>query len=160
MKSSLLQSTEYHGRKFRKSENRPIPHKWYKVLSMHMAGKTAKDIAEELNYSLSSIYRILDHEDVLIVRQQMLKYYDQEFEALFPEVIRAIREGLLSQDKYLEAASLWGRMAGKGAVKSQQQGPMISAENVALVILQKAQQKQEEEPIKVDYKVYEKDPEG
>lgn len=132
-----------YGRKMKKSDHRTIPHRWFEVLALHLAGKKPKEIQEATGYSSAMIYRILDHEDTIAARQQMLRYYDQEFEALFPMVIDAIRKGLQSGDKYLEAAEKWGKMMGKGAAKivGGKGGDTynFSAENVALILLKQAQ---------------------
>lgn len=138
---NMLQSREApgsYGRKMKRSDYRVIPHRWYQVLSMHLAGKKVKEIKESTGYSESTIYNILDNEEVNTVRQQLLAYYDKEFEALYPGVIEAIRQGLQNPEKMLEAASLWGRMSGKGKEKDSGKQMSISAENVAIMILQQA----------------------
>lgn len=131
-----------YGRKLKKSDHRPISHRWFEVLSLHLSGKKVSEIKDATGYSEAMIYRILAHEDTLTIRQQLLKHYDSEFEALFPKVVDSIRKGLDSSDKYLDAASLWSRMSGKESKKGGQGDTHvhISAENVALSLLQQARE--------------------
>jgi hypothetical protein len=67
-----------------------------------------------------------------------MSYYDQEFEALFPDVIQAVREGLVSDDMShrLDAAKTWLKAHGKfsGDAKQVQQ-INLTAEDIVFNIL-------------------------
>lgn len=127
-----------YGRKMKSTDYRPVPYRWMQVLDLHLAGVKVKGIQESTGYSPAMIYRILDDPRTLQLRQQRMEYYDKEFQALQPKVNEAVRKGLDSQDKYLEAAAIWLKHSGKGI--GEQTVVNVSAENVAMQILQEAKE--------------------
>lgn len=86
---------------------------------------------------MASVYRILNHRDTLYVRQQLMEYTQQEFEALFKKVVHAVRGGLDDPDPKiaLMASQLWLKAHGKFAPERQAVGN-ITAEDVVIQILQ------------------------
>lgn len=130
--------TAQYGRKMKSSDYRMVPHRWMVVLDLHLAGKKVSEIQQITAYSPAMIYRILDDERITALRQQKLEYYDKEFLALQPKVNDAVRKGLDSEDKYLEAASLWLKHSGKGLSQGEGQQLNVTAENVAIQLLQQA----------------------
>jgi len=96
-----------------------------------------ESIKELTGYSPSFIHKILRNEDVQYLRQQIMEYYDNEFQALYPKVIEAVRRGLDSDDKYLEAAKTYLREFGSGTKKNPLDGASINftAEDMVFQIL-------------------------
>jgi len=93
----------------------PIPQRWIYVVQLHLAGKKIKEIAGCTGYTENSVYRILNHEEVNAVRQQILNTTQKEFEALFPKVVEAIGTGLDDEDPKVRAiyTSQWLKANGK-----------------------------------------------
>lgn len=85
-------------RKVKRNELIPIPHRWFEVVSLHLAGKSTKEISEITGYSVGTLYGILKNERTQAVRQQLLSVYQDEFEALFEKVIGNIRTQLDAKD--------------------------------------------------------------
>jgi len=119
------------------SDNNPIPHKYFNVLSLHLAGKTVKTICEETGYKPPTVYRILQDERVVQVRQQLLNHTQTEFEALYPLVVDSIRKDLLSEqpDRENRARDQWLRAAGKYGSDKTTQNINVTAEDVVFQIL-------------------------
>lgn len=119
-------------RKVRRNDLVPIPHRWNKVLGMHLAGVPTKDIVEETGYSLGNIYTILKNPRTQAVRQQMLSVYQDEFEALFPMVTHNIREQLSSEDTKTQqvAQQQWLNAEKKFGPKNNKGGPSETAEDM------------------------------
>lgn len=92
-----------------------IPQKWLVVVHLHLAGRKVKQIAHATGYTENSVYRILNHEDVNLVRQQLLDTTQKEFEALFPAVVDAIQTGLQDPDPKTQAlfTAQWLKAHGK-----------------------------------------------
>lgn len=122
------------------------------VLELHLAGHKPTrslpgkpSIQELTDYGESTIYKILASPGVQTLKQQVMNYYNQEFEALYPDVIEAVQRGLESGDKYIDAAKLWlsynrGKPAGEG------NGNQINftAEDMVVQILQMAGDRKKE----------------
>jgi len=92
----------HNPRKKRRNEVVPIPHRWFEVLGMHLAGVKTKEISKRTGYSMQSLYRILNSERTQAVRQQLLSMYQDEYEALFEKVIDNIREQLDDDDRKVQ----------------------------------------------------------
>ena len=123
------------------------------VLELHLAGhlptknKPGKSSIHELtDYSPAMIHRILANPDVQALRQQIMYYYDQEFESLFPDVIEAVSDGLVTDDmsQRLSAAKLWLKAHGRAQPQAQGGNVNITAEDVVVQILNMANTRQEE----------------
>lgn len=143
MESILVSKTpdKFNGRRHLKcSDYTPIPLRWHKVLSLHLAGKRVKEIEEETGYKESTIYSILADKRVVDMRQQLLDKTQQEFEALYPLVVDSIRKDLQSNqpDRENRARDQWLRANGKYASSEKNgSGPTINltAEDVVFQIL-------------------------
>jgi len=126
----------FYRKPLKTSEHRSIPHRYYFVLSLHLAGKTLEEISELSGYQPNTICAILAKEEVIAVRQQLLRATSDEFEALFSEVVGVIRDCLKSKDErvQLEAAEKWFKAHGKYTPTSAG-GLNITAEDVVVQIL-------------------------
>jgi hypothetical protein len=115
----------------------PIPQRWLFVVQLHLAGHKIAKIAEATGYTENSVYRILNHEDVNAVRQQLLDSTQKEFEALFPKVVDAIGEGLDDPDPKVRAiyTSQWLKANGKFTDNKTIINNNITAEDVVTNIL-------------------------
>jgi len=115
----------------------PLRHRY--VLELHLAGKTSKEIQQLTHYAYSTIYKILASDDIVTLRQQLMTYYDSTFELLFPDVIKAVREGLEATEMKdrLQAAKLWLKAHGRVAAPKEDKGDTynITAEDVVFQIL-------------------------
>lgn len=129
-------------RHLKRSETRPVLPRHRFVLELHLAGRSVSEICELSSYSPAMVYRILESEDVISLRQQIMSFYDQEFETLFPDVIQAVKDGLLSEDMShrLDAAKTWLKAHGKfsGDTKQVQQ-INLTAEDIVFNILNQRQ---------------------
>jgi hypothetical protein len=114
----------------------PIPHAWRQVLELHLARLKPKEIQEQTGYSPAMMYRILKDDRVIHLKQQIMQYYDSRFQDLLPSVVDAIEKGLDSPDKYLEAAKVYLKEFGSESKKQGDTTINITAEDVALQILQ------------------------
>ena len=116
----------------------PIPHTWRLVLELHLARLKPKEIQEQTGYSSAMMYRILKDPRVVQMKQQIMEYYDDRFKDMLPQVIDAIEKGLDSPDKYLEAAKVYLKEFGSESKKDGGITVNVTAEDVALQILQGA----------------------
>lgn len=93
-----------------KSNGYQISHRDFFVLSLHLSGSTAEEIAELAGYaSPNAVYCILRKKEVLLVRQQLLESLELEFEALQKEIFQVVKSKLKSLDErvQLEAVQVW-----------------------------------------------------
>jgi len=150
---SLLLDAKRSDEKFRgrralkRSETRPVLPRHRFVLELHLAGHAVQrslpgkpSICELTGYSPAMVYRILASEEIQALKQQVMRAYDQEFEALYPEVVQAIREGLADGNDMqtrLAASKLWLKAHGK--LQPDNQGQVnVTAEDVVIQILNQA----------------------
>ena len=116
--------------------------KWRRVLDLHFAGKTREEIMELTGYSYIRISQILNDDRIVELRQQIMKYYDQDFEALYPRVVNSIREGLVSPEAGVQtdARRDWLKAHGKfqPLVKEGGGNINVSAEKIIFQILNQA----------------------
>lgn len=130
-------------RKPKKNNYEPIPVRWKVVLDLHLSGLTQEQIEEQTGYCLASIRRILNDPRVQELRQQMFRYYDLEFEALYKNVVNTVRENLQCDDPKVrnDAAKIWLKAHGKYQPTEQRTVETnISAEKVVFQILNQAKQ--------------------
>jgi len=134
----------FYRKALKSSEHRPIPHRYYFVLSLHLAGKTTDEISELTSYTPQTIYGILAKEEVIAVRQQLLRATSDEFEALFGQIVDKVRELLQSTDDgtVLRAIEIWMKAHGKYTPTSTG-GMNITAEDVVVQILNQGVKKEE-----------------
>lgn len=139
MDSILLSQTPDHYQQRRRVTRRdltPVPHRYFKVLALHLAGQSCKQICEETGYKSPTVYRILQDERVLALRQQLLAQTQQEFEALFPTVVQGLRDNLTSAnaDVKQHAIDSWVRAYEK-LMPNQGEAKAVTAEDVVFHIL-------------------------
>ena len=108
------------------------------VLSLHLAGYSAEEIADLAGYaSPQTVYSVLRRKEVLMVRQQMLEGLELEFEAMQKHIFDVIKSKVDSVDEriQLEAVQIWMRYFGKykdrGTTKEE-----LTAEDVVRNLLQ------------------------
>lgn len=120
-----------------KRDVEPFPSRWYAVLSLHLTGRTAHEISELVGLGEQQVYRILNDERIIQVRQQLLNATSDEFEALFPKVVEVIRETLQSKDErvQLEAVNIWMKAHGKFQPAKAEGQVVVTAEDVVIQIL-------------------------
>lgn len=140
MDSILGSSTpdRYQARRHLKlTDKTPIPLRYHKVLSLHLAGKRVQDICEETGYKSPTVYKILADERVCQIRQQLLEHTQTEFEALYPAVVHSLRKDLLSEqpDRENRARDQWLRASGKYQSEKTTQNINVTAEDVVFQIL-------------------------
>lgn len=150
--NSLLVSKspdQYQGRRhLKRSETRPVLPRHLFVLELHLAGHEAArskpdkpSIQELTDYSPAMIYRILADEQIVAMKQQVMAYYDSEFEALYPKVVHKIREALESSTPatYMDGAKTWLKAHGKLDNKERKGDTYnLTAEDIAINILNQA----------------------
>jgi hypothetical protein len=140
MESILTSATpdRYQGRRHLKlTDKNPIPHKYFNVLSLHLAGKTVQMICDETGYKSPTVYKILADDRVVQIRQQLLNHTQAEFEALYPLVVESIRKDLMSAQPEREnrARDQWLRASGKYGSDKTTQNINVTAEDVVFQIL-------------------------
>lgn len=112
--------------------------KWRHVLELHLAGRTVHEISEATGYKPYTIYGILRKDEIIALRQQLMAHVSDEFEALYPKVVKSIRDGLdsPSQDIQKEARRDWLKAHGKFRdVETKQGDTNYSAEKIIFQIL-------------------------
>jgi len=113
------------------------------AISLHVAGLTNNQIAALLGKSPAWVSVILS--DPLSQREidKKLSLLDQEFKALFSDVVQAIRDGLSSDQRIqdrLSAADKWLKAHGRYAQKREEEG--ATAEDVIQQVIALQQQQQ------------------
>jgi hypothetical protein len=107
------------------------------VLALHLAGAKTKEISEITKYNIQTIYKILNREDVIGARQQIMNNLDKEFEAQYEKVIDAVNYGLSAPEPNirLQAAKLWGDYHKKFQKVEVNQSVNITAEDIVFNIM-------------------------
>lgn len=132
-------------RQITRKDYEPIPHRWYFVLSLRLAGHSPTldkpdkpSIRTLTGYSQASIHRILNEPDVIQARQQILEQYDREFEDMYALVVEGVRKHLESDSlsEVREGAKIWLQEFGKVS-KMKQGGDTyhVTAEDVVFNML-------------------------
>ncbi len=140
-KLPLLQRTQsapnYAVFRARKTNRRYTSHRWFKVLAMHMAGKSKEEICAETGYKPSSYYQILRDPEMLTIRQQMLDDVQKDFDALYPKVVDNLRLQLDSDDPkiQLQAQEQFFKATGKYAPKREEGEGKTTAEEIVAKLL-------------------------
>ena len=119
-----------------KSKEYQISHRDFFVLSLHLSGSTAEEIAELAGYSSPcTVYNILRKKEVILVRQQLLESLELEFEALQKKIFGVVKSKLDSEDEriQLEAVQIWAKWFGKFLPKVDES--RLTAEDVVKQIL-------------------------
>lgn len=133
-----------YGRKVRQKDVTPISSRWRYVLELHLAGRSPAEIQEITGYSPAMMYLILADPRMVAEKQQIMRYYDSEFEALYARVINVVRENLECPDDPKvrnDAAKIWLKSHGKfQADKEQSNDTNISAEKIVFQILNQAKE--------------------
>lgn len=130
----LTQPNQPVALKRRRNAYTVIPLRWRVVLDYHLAGHKATEIALLTGFSLNSVYRILNHKDTQLIRQQLLDATNQEFEALAQKVVDSVRDDLNSEDptRRSDGRKDWLKMYGK---PQEKEGNKFSAEQMVFQIL-------------------------
>lgn len=135
---SHLPDTSYRfHRNLKKNDHVPVPLRWYFVLSLHLSGKSPREVMQETGYSPGMYYKILSHPTIQSVRQQLLDHTQQEFEALFNRVVENIRTQLQSDNPQIQqiAQNQFFKATGKFAPKKGEEGEGLTAEDVVAKLL-------------------------
>ena len=125
----------FYKRKLKQSDYRTVPHKYYYVLSLHLAGKSAQEIAELADYSLQTIYAILKKDEIIALRQQMLEGVQLEFEVLYKRVVEVLKTKLDSLDETIQMQAVNSFFREKGRLDGVGTQFNITAEDVVIQIL-------------------------
>lgn len=112
-----------------------VPLRWRIILDYHLAGFKAAEIAKLTNYSLSTIYRVLNSDAVDMLRQQLMMHQQKEFEALQGKVVDAIRDGLADDDPKVRAIYTNQWLKAHGKIRSEGEGQTFTAEDMVVQIL-------------------------
>lgn len=132
----------------RKSNTMPTTIRWRYVLELHMSGKTAAEIQEITGYSQPMTYRILSDPRMVAMKQEIMKHYDMEFEALYGKVIKAVRDNLSEEaDPKVknDAAKIWLKSHGKFQADTIREGDTnLSAEKIVFQILNQAKEERKQ----------------
>jgi len=136
MDSLTLNNNTQHLIKRAPSAYTVVPHRWRVVLDLHLAGHSKEAISKATGYTVNSIYRILNHKDVQLVRQQLMESTQQEFEALFSKVVTTVRTALDDPDPKvgLMATAQWLKASGKGSERGNTT-INVTAEDVVMQML-------------------------
>lgn len=107
------------------------------VLALHLAGVKSNEIAATTGYKVQNVYKILNREDVISARQQIMSQLDKEFEAQYRKVVQAVEDGLDANDisTKLNAAKLWGDYHKKFQKVEVNQSVNITAEDIVFNIM-------------------------
>ncbi len=141
--NAITVSSGYEGRNrpVKKSDYEPLPLRWKVVLDLFLAGTKVKEICKCTGYSPSFVYKILNEERTLQVKQFLLAQTQEEFSALFDKVVDVVKEKLDDPEKKLEAAALWLKANGKlGREAGSSTTVNVTAEDVVMQILSGAAQ--------------------
>jgi len=119
------------------------------VVDLYLSGLPREEIEELTGYTPSTISSIVNSPQAQMHRQQIMKHYDSDFQALYSKVISTVRENLSPEAPPAvrnEAAKIWLRAHGKLEQEptGQGQGVNFSAEKIVVQILQQAQQERAE----------------
>jgi hypothetical protein len=129
-------------RRLKRNDFEPIPPRYMAVVSHHLAGRSAREVAELTGYKLPTIYKILSDQRVTQLRQQVLKATQDEFEALFPKAVENIRTFMSAPevDTQVKGTDMWLRANGKYRDSGVASQVNITAEDIVFNILNQAPQ--------------------
>lgn len=136
----------YSGRRRLKcSDVHPLKARHRFVLELHLAGHQVgqstvekPSISELSGFAPATVYAILKRDDIHALRQQIMRLYDLEFEALFPDVIQTIREGMepgKEMKDRIAASKLWLKAHGRPGAAVGGSTINVTAEDVVFQIL-------------------------
>ena len=114
-----------------------VNHRDLFVLSLHLSGSTAQEIAELAGYSNpASVYNVLRKREVILVRQQLLEGLELEFEVLQKEIFDTVKAALRCGDMKirLEGVQVWMKYFGKFLPK-ENKNQELTAEDVVKQLL-------------------------
>lgn len=120
--------------------------RWRHALDLHLSGMPVYEIAEQLDCGPATVYKILNDPRINELRQQIMKYYDQDFEALYSRVIDTVRSNLSSEDEKVKegAAKLWLKAHGKFQTKDEGTTNNFTAEQIIFQILNQAKEERDQ----------------
>lgn len=118
------------------------------VIDLYLSGLPREEIEELTGYTTNTISTIVNSPQAQMHRQQIMKHYDSDFQALYSKVISTVRENLSPDAPPAvrnEAAKIWLKAHGKLEQEpTQGNGVNFSAEKIVVQILQQAQQERAE----------------
>lgn len=143
--NTLTQSAEADSRLQTKTQRsrkgvRGMPLRWYEIVSLHLAGRTHKEIAAATGYSEQGVQKVLRDERTQHIRQLLMEDTQREFDALWSTVVNNLREQLTSMEPNIQLAAQnqWLRASGKMQPKQAQITNQITAEDIVIQILNNA----------------------
>ncbi len=115
-----------------------IPDRWKYVVVLHLSGKKRAEIAELTGYAPQVVGVILANERSVAYRQQLLSETQQDFEAIFSQVVDTIRDMVQpgrDDGVRLQAAQMWLKAHGKFLPQHDEREKDLTAEDVVAHIL-------------------------
>ena len=108
------------------------------MLSLHLRGCRTKEIAAILGLTEQHVSRISRERRYLEVFDAKLDAIDDEFLRLKPDALRALANGLVSQDEAIgvRAAEVWFKLTGQGGYgRGEGADGRVTAEDIAQKLL-------------------------
>jgi len=107
------------------------------VLSLHLRGLRPKEIAAYLGLHDKHVSKIMHEHRYVEAFDAKLDTLDDEFLRLKPDALRALANGLRSEDEAigLRASEVWFKLVGQGAYGDQDGRARLSAEDIAAALL-------------------------
>jgi hypothetical protein len=109
-----------------------------KVLTLHLRGCRTREIAAILGLCEQHVSRIMRERRYLEAFDAKLSTVDDEFLRLKPDALRALANGLVSQDEAigLRAAEMWFKLTGQGGYgRGEGTDGRVTAEDIAQKLL-------------------------
>ena len=109
-----------------------------KVLTLHLRGLRTREIAAHLGMNECHIARVMRERRYLEALDAKLDTVDDEFLRLKPDALRALANGLRSEDEAigLRASEIWFKLTGQGAYGNGDGDRVrVSAEDIAQALL-------------------------
>jgi len=110
-----------------------------RIITLHMSGKSNKDIALELHCSETWVAVILSHPLSLEYKKRLLTRQENEFDALFGKSVGVLRESLDNNDPALRLRAVDLIFRGQGRFKGNEDKSKLTAEDIVGKMLEMAQ---------------------
>lgn len=106
---------QQYNRSVSQAELRKLNHKQHFIVSMHLKGLKASEIAEMMGCNTNYVYKTLKLPEAVAIRQQLMAGVADELEAMFPKVVQTIEAKLESEDErvQLSAVDAWSKLYDK-----------------------------------------------
>ena len=122
-----------------RSASKEVNGRWASVCTLELRGLSQKNIAEALGIAPHTVSVIVNDDRYIQYRRERLAALDEDFVAMKPLALSALRGGLQSADENtaLRASEQWFRAASFGGYsKTEQPSRAVTAEDVAKQLLQ------------------------